>query len=188
MTGGRQRFFNWRFAAALFSAIVAFGHSGSAQTPAAAKPATLSPKDAALIDITGYWVAIVNEDWRWRMMTPGKGDYASVPLNAEGKRVAGLWDPVKDEREGNNCKAYGAGNIMRIPARFHIAWADDNTMKMDVDAGMQTRLFHFDGAKSPVGAPQLQGYSVAKWEKQVQRTGTASGSISSRPSPAGTDC
>ena len=174
MTGGRNRFFNWRIAAGLFVAIVAFGHSGSAQTPAAAKPATLSPKDAALIDVTGYWVAIVNEDWRWRMMTPGKGDYASVPLNAEGKRVAGLWDPVKDEREGNNCKAYGAGNIMRIPARFHISWADDNTMKMDVDAGMQTRLFHFDGAKSPAGAPQLQGYSVAKWEKQVQRTGAAS--------------
>jgi hypothetical protein len=187
MTGGRKRFFNWRIAAALFVAIVAFGNRASAQTPAAAaKPATLSPKDSALIDITGYWVAIVNEDWRWRMMTPGKGDYASVPLNAEGKRVAGLWDPVKDEREGNNCKAYGAGNIMRIPARFHITWADENTMKMDVDAGMQTRLFHFDGSKWNGGPPQWQGDSVAAWEKQVQSGGAAGRFGGAEPGKGGT--
>jgi hypothetical protein len=177
MTGRRTLRINsaLQFAAVLFFAIVACGTSASAQTPAAAAPkaAPLSPKDAALIDLTGYWVAIVNEDWRWRMMTPNKGDYSSVPLNPEGRRVADLWDAAKDEREGNNCKAYGAGNIMRIPARFHISWADDNTMKMEIDAGMQTRMFHFDGSKWQGGAPQWQGDSVAKWEKQLQRTGAA---------------
>jgi hypothetical protein len=121
-----------------------------------------------LIDLTGYWVSIVNEDWRWRMMTPAKGDYAGVPLTAEGRHVADSWDPEKDEREGNQCRAYGAGNIMRIPERLHIAWANDDTLQMDTDAGMQTRLFHFEGSKWQGGTPQWQGDSVADWEKQIQ--------------------
>ena len=122
-------------------------------------------KAGALIDLTGYWVSLVDADWRWRMMTPGKGDYASVPLNAEGRKIANSWDPAKDEREGNQCRAYGAGDIMRIPERLHVYWSNDNTLRMDTDAGMQTRLFHFDGSKSQGGVPQWQGDSVATWEK-----------------------
>ncbi len=139
----------------------------------APKKAPTTAKAQALIDLTGYWVSIVNEDWRWRMMTPAKGDYASVPLNAEGKRVADTWDPAKDEREGNNCRAYGAGNILRIPERLHVTWENDNTLRMDTDAGMQTRLFHFDGSKWNGGPAQWQGDSVAAWEKQVQTGGAA---------------
>lgn len=122
-------------------------------------------KAAATIDLTGYWVSLVDSDWRWRMMTPAKRDYPSIPLNAEGKRIADSWDPAKDEREGNQCRAYGAGNIMRIPERLHIYWANDNTLRMDTDAGMQTRIFHFDGSKWRGGVPQWQGDSVASWEK-----------------------
>jgi hypothetical protein len=152
---------------------VAFGASArsvAAQSPAPgnAGAAAASAKAGAVIDLTGYWVSIVNEDWRWRMMTPAKGDYASVPLNKEGHRVADTWDPAKDEREGNQCRAYGAGNIMRIPERLHITWANDNTLEMDTDAGMQTRLFHFDGSKWKGGTPQWQGDSVANWKKQIQ--------------------
>src|SRR5580693_9729072 len=80
-------------------------------------PAT--PKAAAPIDITGYWVSIVTEDWRYRMMTPAKGDFPSIPLNPEGVKVANEWDPAKDEAAGNQCKGYGAGNIMRMPGRLH---------------------------------------------------------------------
>ena len=47
-------------------------------------------------DLTGYWVSLVTEDWRWRMMTPPKGDYPSIPLNADGRRVADAWDPAKE--------------------------------------------------------------------------------------------
>src|SRR5437868_13009708 len=65
-----------------------------------------APKAAAPIDLTGYWVSVVTEDWRYRMLTPAKGDYASVPLNTEGKRAADAWDPAKDEASGNACKAY----------------------------------------------------------------------------------
>ena len=57
----------------------------------------VTPKAGALLDLSGYWVSIVDEEWRWRMMTPPKGDYSFVPLNAEGRRVADAWDPAKDE-------------------------------------------------------------------------------------------
>ena len=104
-----------------------------------------SPKAAAPIDLTGYWVSVVTEDWRYRMVTPAKGDYLSVPMNAESKRVADAWDPAKDEAAGEQCKSYGAAGIMRLPERVHITWQDDNTLRMDIDAGTQTRLFHFGG-------------------------------------------
>src|ERR1019366_8575638 len=55
-----------------------------------------------------------------------------------------------------------------IPERLHVTWANDNTLEMDTDAGMQTRLFHFDGSKWQGGTPQWQGDSVANWKKQVQ--------------------
>src|ERR1700688_3162044 len=71
-----------------------------------------SPKDAAPMDLTGYWVSIVTEDWRYRMVTPAKGDYASVPLNPEGRKVADTWDPAKDEASGSQCKSYGAAALM----------------------------------------------------------------------------
>ncbi len=144
------------------------GEAASRPSQGAAKAPAPSAQASALIDLTGYWVSIVNEDWRWRMMTPAKGDYAGVPLTAEGRRIADAWDPEKDEREDNQCRAYGAGNIMRIPERLHVTWANENTLQMDTDAGMQTRLFHFDGSKWRGGTPQWQGDSVADWEKQIQ--------------------
>ena len=127
----------------------------------------------AVIDLTGYWVSIIDEDWRWRMVTPPKGDFASVPLNGEGRRTGNLWDPAKDESEGNQCKAYGAAGLMRLPTRLHITWADDVTMQVDADAGRQQRLFHFDGPKWQGGEPQWQGDSVASWVRQLQSRGFA---------------
>src|SRR2546429_307188 len=70
-----------------------------------------SPKDGAPIDITGYWVSIVTEDWRFRMVMPPKGDYSSVPLTPEGRKVADAWDPAKDEAAGSQCKSYGAAGL-----------------------------------------------------------------------------
>ena len=68
-------------------------------------PGGATPRAAAPVDLTGYWVSVVTEDWRYRMVTPKKGDHPSVPLNAEGVRVAGLWDPARDEAAGDQCKA-----------------------------------------------------------------------------------
>jgi hypothetical protein len=128
-----------------------------------AQPSSKTPKEGALVDITGYWVSIVSEDWRFRMVTAPKGDYPDVPLNAEGKKIADAWDPAKDEASGDRCKAYGAPNLMRVPARFHITWADDTTLKIESDAGMQTRLLRFS-APPPNTRPQRQGFSAAKWD------------------------
>ena len=105
-----------------------------------ANPAAKTPKDAAPIDLTGYWVSIVSEDWRFRMLTPPKGDYPNFLLTPDGTKLANAWDPAKDEAAKDHCKAYGAPNIMRVPARFHITWADDRTLKIETDAGRQTRL------------------------------------------------
>jgi hypothetical protein len=137
--------------------LLAFGMAVFGQAPPNAK-------SAAPVDITGYWVSVVTEDWRYRMVTPMKGDYPSIPLNAEGRKVADSWDPAKDEAAGNQCKSYGAGNVMRVPERLRITWTDDNTMRIDTDAGQQSRLFHFGGPQPSAGEPAWQGDSFAQWE------------------------
>ncbi len=123
-----------------------------------------TPKAAAPIDLTGYWVSVVTEDWRYRMVTPPKGKFGGVPLNPEGRRAAEAWDPDKDQAAGQQCKSYGAAAIMRVPGRLHITWEDDATMKIETDAGMQTRLLHFGTGAPPAGDSTWQGYSVAEWE------------------------
>jgi hypothetical protein len=131
-----------------------------------------TPKAAALYDITGYWVSVVSEDWRFRMVTPPKGNYTGITLNPEGRKIADAWDPAKDEAAGEQCKSYGAPAIMRVPGRLHITWQDDQTLKMEADAGDQTRVLHFDVAES--GAGTWQGYSKAVWEMVPVGRGVAS--------------
>jgi hypothetical protein len=129
----------------------------------------------APIDLTGYWVAVVTEDWRWRMLTPAKGDTASVPLNAEGQRVAGTWDLEKDKADGNLCRAFGAAGLLRLPLRIHITWQDANTLKVETDSGQQTRLFLFTPPAGPAGERTWQGRSIARWFKQTQLEGLGFG-------------
>jgi hypothetical protein len=144
------------------------GRGGQAAPPPTAKA-------SAPIDLTGYWTAVVTEDWHVRMLTPAKGDFGSgvtgtienpgvgfigagpnpsaqgnIPYNVTGAKMAMAWDPAKDEAEGNACKAYGAPGIMRLPTHLRISWQDENTLKLEADYGTQTRLFHF-------GPPQTQG-------------------------------
>jgi hypothetical protein len=133
------------------------------QVPRGDQTSGKSGHAAAPMDLTGYWVAVINEDWRWRMLTPDKGDFSSVPLNIEGRRVADLWDPSKDESAGLQCKVYGAPSLMRLPTRLHITWADENTLKIETDLGTQTRLLHF-GETPPKGERSWQGSSLAAWE------------------------
>ena len=138
------------------------GLNGHAQGPGGGRgTAPPTARAAAPFDLTGYWVSIVGEDWRWRMF-PNKGDYAGVPLNMEGRRIADTWDPAKDEAAGEQCKGYGAPNIMRIPGRIHITWQDDRALKLETDAGTQTRLFEFGAPQNQGG--DWQGVSEASWE------------------------
>ncbi len=127
-------------------------------------PAPLTPKANAPEDVTGYWVSLVTEDWRFRMVTPAKGDYASVPMNGPGRAMANNWDPDKDVAAGEQCKSYGAAGLMRVPGRVHITWQDENTLKVETDAGQQTRIFHFNGPAPGDEKPSLQGYSAATWD------------------------
>jgi hypothetical protein len=123
-----------------------------------------TPRAAAPIDLEGTWVSVVTEEWRWRMVTPPKGDVGSIPVNDAARKIAGAWDPTADERTGNACKAYGAPAIMRVPGRLKIAWQDDTTLRIETDAGQQVRLLRFGDARPPAGDPTWQGYSRAEWE------------------------
>jgi hypothetical protein len=120
-----------------------------------------SAREEAPIDLTGYWTSIVTQDWLYRMRTPPKGDYSGVPLNKAGKLIADAWDPAK---ETDQCKAYGAAGLMRIPGKLHITWADDYTLRIDAEAGNQTRLLHFRSSDAPSTEAKWQGDSVAEWE------------------------
>jgi hypothetical protein len=121
------------------------------------------PRAAAPIDLTGYWVSIVTQDWRWRMVTPAKGDYQSIPITLAAQKAADAWDPARDEAAGEQCKAYGTPGLMRAPTRLNISWVDDNTLKVESDYGMQTRLLRF-GNQAKGAAPSWQGDSVAQWQ------------------------
>jgi len=122
-------------------------------------------QQAAPVDLTGYWVSVVSEDWRWRMVTPPKGDYQSLPLNQAARRAADAWDLAKDDAAGLQCKPFGVGNILRQPGRLHITWQDENTLKLEFDAGMQTRLVYFGAPPAASGPKTWQGTSTAAWER-----------------------
>ncbi len=130
--------------------------------PGAAEPPP-TPQASAPIDLTGVWVSIVNEDWRWRMVTAPRGDFPGIPLNPAGRQIAMAWDPTTD----GSCKAFGAAALMRLPTRLRISWADAATLQIEADNGQQTRRLHFD-RRVPTGAPSLQGHSVAEWQRTLR--------------------
>ena len=134
----------------------------AAQAP---PPPAQNPKAAAPIDLTGYWVSIVSEDWRYRMVTPAKGDYQAVPMTPEAVKIADAWNAEADTAAGNQCRSYGAPAIMRVPGRVHITWDDDKTLKLEADAGTQTRVFRFS-APAARTERSWQGDSVAEWDMQ----------------------
>lgn len=144
----------------LLSALDASAQPGRAQQ---------SAKEMAAIDITGNWVALVTEDWRFRMVVAAAGDYEGIGLTPKGREIANAWDPDADLAAGNACKAYGAGGLMRIPGRLNISWASDNVLQINTDAGMQTRLLKFGPAQDNAGAGTLQGVTRASW--QIERAG-----------------
>ena len=127
-------------------------------------------RSSAFLDLTGQWVSVVTEDWRWRMVTPAKGDTASVPLNPAGRKLADAWDLAADRARGDLCKAFGPPGLIRQPGRLRIRWENDETLLVEFDAGMQTRRFQF-AAPAAAAAPSLQGRSVARWVRQPQNRG-----------------
>ena len=155
-------------AAATILSSVAVAAQGRGEQPAQPAP---TPRAAAPIDLTGYWAAIVNEDWRWRMVTPPKGDYASLPLTDEARKIADTWDVSKDGR----CEAYGAAALLRMPTRLHVTWESEGVLKIDTDAGQQTRRLFFDRSRQPPAGRSLQGFSLAEWERPARAGGAGRG-------------
>src|SRR3989304_3982040 len=132
-------------AAVTVALVAALGGHASAQRgggPGRGGPPP-TPRASAPIDLTGYWVSIVTEDWRYRRVTPPKGDYQGVPMTPEAVKVADAWDPAADEAAGEPCRSYGAPAIVRVPGRRHVTWQDGRTLRVEADAGTQTRLFRF---------------------------------------------
>jgi len=169
------RRFGIAVAASLLSLFSMSATTVAAQPPPGAGRGAPPPNGqaGAAVDLTGYWVSVVTEDWRYRMVTPPKGEFGGVAMTAAGRQIAGAWDPAKDEAEGNQCKSFGAAGVMRMPGFLHVTWENPNTLRIDTSAGTQTRLFHFGAAAPPPGESTWQGYSVAEWERAAgqPRTG-----------------
>jgi hypothetical protein len=108
-------------------------------------------------------VSVITEDWKYRMVTPRRGVFDAIPLSAEGRKVGQAWDPARDAAAGEQCRAYGAAGIMRMPTRLNVTWENETTLRIDTDAGTQTRRLYFGTAPAP-GERSWQGHSVAMWE------------------------
>jgi len=136
---------------------------------------TSSARDAAPVDLTGYWVSYVTENWRYRMVTPAKGEYRRIPASPAALPLINAWDPAADEKAGLQCRSYGAAAIMNVPGRLHITWQDANTLRIDTDAGTQTRRFRFATATAAKPSPaSWQGESSAQWTKTAGNEGGSS--------------
>jgi hypothetical protein len=173
--------------AATVTALLPLPPTAHAQRGRGGQQAAATARSSAPSDLTGYWISVISEDWKFRMVTPPKGQYGNIPLSPEGRRVADSWDPAKDESAGDQCKVYGAAGVMRLPGRLHITWESDNVLRVDTDAGTQTRLFHF-GRPQPPAQPSLQGYSAAQWQPGVVRGGgmpSVAAIGSTNPQPGG---
>ena len=134
-----------------------------------------TPRASAPIDLTGYWMSVVSEDWRYRMVTPAKGDYQSIPMTPAAVKVADAWDPEADTAAGLQCKSYGAGSIMRVPGRLHVTWQDDETLRIEADAGAQTRVLRFRAGAGESPARSWQGDSTAQWQTPRAARGRGAG-------------
>ena len=121
-----------------------------------------SPREAAPVDLTGYWVSVVTEDWRWRMVTPARGDFAGVPLNAGGAQARagvgsgegrGRGRAVPGLRRGGHHA--GARTAAHHLARRH--HAEDRDRRRHADAAASTSA----AQPAPGAQPSWQGYSAA---------------------------
>jgi hypothetical protein len=124
----------------------------------------MSAREQAPYDLSGYWTSVITQNWQYRMVVPGPGEYADIPINAKAKQLADAFRAAVDTAAGKQCEAYGAAVIMRLPEHLHIHWQDADVLRVDTDAGMQTRLLRFRAAAAGA-APEAswQGWSAAKW-------------------------
>lgn len=182
----------------LAGAVLVFAGCANAQQLDREEPQPpLTPRAAAQIDLTGQWVSVITQDWLYRMATPPRGDQGSIPLNKTGTQLANEWAPTA---EVESCKAYGAAILTRRPGRLRISWEDESTLRIDAEAGAQSRLLHFAEFLAPTGfgtsdpplallrfqpavPARLQGYSIAAWKLVAQIKGLSVVGMTSTPAP-----
>jgi hypothetical protein len=160
------------------AALLAQGQRGAGGAPPTSRA-------SAPFDITGNWVALITDDWEYRMVTPAKGSIEFVPLNNAARAIANAWDPAKDEEAGLQCKGYGAAGVMRLPTRLRISWENDNALKVEADYGTQTRLFSFANTPAPAGERTWQGQSLAQWEGGARGGGRGAPTAGASREPSG---
>ena len=95
-----------------------------------------SPREDAQVDLTGNWVPLITEHWRWRMVTPPKGNYASVPLNDAGKKAADAWDQVK---EAYMLTRRTYGSWYGLPPADYADWYPDRMSEQEI-AGRRSEI------------------------------------------------
>ena len=105
-------------AAATAAVLLAFNGSTAVRAGQQGGAPARSPREMAPIDLTGYWVSYVTENWRYRMVTPAKGEYRRIPASPAALPLINAWDPAADERAGNQCKSYAAAAILSVPGRL----------------------------------------------------------------------
>ena len=103
------------------------------------------PRDAAALDLTGYWVSVITEDWKYRMVTPKNGVFDSLPLNGEGRKIGTSWDPAKDEAAGEALQGLHGGqrDAAARPHAHHLArrqYAADRHRCRNADAAAAIRI------------------------------------------------
>src|SRR5262245_21792129 len=83
-------------AAALAVSFLAFAGPADIDAQQRGGAAARSARDSAPIDLTGYWVSYVTENWRYRMVTPPKGEYRRIPASPAAVPIINAWDPAAD--------------------------------------------------------------------------------------------
>jgi hypothetical protein len=70
-----------------------------------------------------------------------------------------------------------------MPVRLHITWEDENTLRIDTDAGQQTRLLHFGNSATPDAERSWQGFTQASWTAPTGGGFDLRAAISGRAAP-----
>src|SRR6266571_570633 len=117
---------------------------GKAVYPQAGRgSAPSTPKAANPTDFTGYWVSVVTEDWVYRMVTPSKAlvpVFRCTPKDAKW-RMLGI--PQKMKPRAINVRSTERLQSSGFQGACILHGTPDYTLKIETDAGTQTRLLNF---------------------------------------------
>ena len=75
-----------------------------------------APARPRAIDLTGYWVSVITEDWKFRMVTPRKGVYETLHAQRRGRARSATAGTRRATRpRASSAAPMAPRNIMRMP-------------------------------------------------------------------------